>query len=72
MACSNETLETCGSRFEDPSRVVPAIQFNNIDISGRFPGGENVFMVPNGVDTSVLPLEVEEFEYTEHLYVQDG
>uniref|UniRef100_A0A8D8G9W1 Vanin-like protein 1 n=2 Tax=Culex pipiens TaxID=7175 RepID=A0A8D8G9W1_CULPI len=72
VACTNETLETCGSRFEDPSSVVPAIQFNFIDISGRFPGGENVFMVPNGVDTSVLPLEVEEFEYSEHLYVQDG
>ncbi|XP_055619365.1 vanin-like protein 1 isoform X2 [Toxorhynchites rutilus septentrionalis] len=75
LACTGERLATCGIRFSNSSPVKNAVQFNSIAISGDFPGGKDVFLVPSNLDTSILPLEVTEFDYRHrlsdsHNYVQ--
>ncbi|XP_055595880.1 vanin-like protein 1 [Uranotaenia lowii] len=72
FACSGDGMDRCAVRFEDPSRVVPAVRFNRIEIDGDFPGGDDVFLVPNNVDTSILPLDVEEIEYEKADINRDG
>lgn len=67
FACTDAAdRKTCGTRFTDRvTTVVDAVRFDSIDIVGEFPDGENVFHLPNSVDTSILPLEVDEIEYSE-------
>ncbi|XP_065082258.1 vanin-like protein 1 isoform X2 [Ochlerotatus camptorhynchus] len=72
FACAGEDQKSCSTRFEDPSKVVEAVRFNTIEIVGAFPGSSDVFLLPNSVDTSILPLEVDEIEYSERLFTQDG
>lgn len=72
FACTDaENRTTCSTRFADPSTVVDAVRFNSIEIDGVFPGGPEVFLLPNSVDTGILPLEVDEIEYEERLFYQD-
>lgn len=72
FACTDaNNRSTCATRFADPSTVVEAVQFNSIEIAGVFPGGSDVFLLPNSVDTSILPLEVDEIEYEEELFALD-
>ncbi|XP_001657370.2 vanin-like protein 1 [Aedes aegypti] len=73
FACTDaEDHKTCATRFTDPATTVAeAVRFNSIDIVGEFPGGFNVFLLPNSVDTSILPLEVDEIEYNERLFQQE-
>ncbi|XP_058463790.1 vanin-like protein 1 [Malaya genurostris] len=71
FACTGDNLETCGARFENSNTTVNAIQFNSIDLHGVFPGDDEVFLMPNSVDMSILPLEVDEFQYSERKFLED-
>ncbi|XP_055537021.1 vanin-like protein 1 isoform X2 [Wyeomyia smithii] len=71
LACTNDSLSSCATRFDNQSVVANAVQFNSIQIDGVFPGDEDVFLLPNSVDMSILPLEVEETEYSERLYTEN-
>lgn len=74
FACTDaEDRKTCATRFTDPATtVVEALRFNSIEIVGVFPGGMNVFLLPNSVDTSILPLEVDEIEYSDRAFSEEG
>ncbi|XP_058838305.1 vanin-like protein 1 [Topomyia yanbarensis] len=72
FACTGDKLESCATRFDNPSATVEAMQFNSIDLHGVFPSGEGVLLLPNSVDMSIMPLEVDEFEYSERQFVQDS
>uniref|UniRef100_A0A8D8FJ40 Vanin-like protein 1 n=1 Tax=Culex pipiens TaxID=7175 RepID=A0A8D8FJ40_CULPI len=72
FACTGTTLDTCATRFEHSANTVPMFVFNSIELTGTFPGGEEVFLLPNSVDTSILPLEVDEIEYSEEIVTKDG
>jgi hypothetical protein len=41
------------------------VQFNGITILAEYPSRPDLFMMPNSVDTSILPLRVDEFMYIE-------
>ncbi|XP_055596430.1 vanin-like protein 1 [Uranotaenia lowii] len=70
MACSGSRPADCAVRFKNPSEVAEVIRFNSIEIEGVFGGNdEEVSLVPSNVDTSMLPLEVDEFHFS-HKYNQ--
>lgn len=72
FACTGNALETCATRFASEANTIPMFVFNSIELTGTFPGGEDVFLLPNSVDTSILPLEVDEIEYAERNFTKDG
>lgn len=68
IACTNETLSSCGQRFPstvtvDEQRVV----FNSIIVSGIFNTAEGELVssgfIPNSLDSSILPFHPNEFNY---------
>lgn len=65
FACTNESLSSCALRFRDTSLVENSIEFTKIQISGFFKYGHRYFTIPNGVDTSLIPLHPSEFVYEE-------
>ncbi|XP_055597095.1 vanin-like protein 1 [Uranotaenia lowii] len=71
MACSGDTLETCAVRFPNSSTVANSVLFNGLHIEGVFSGSAQMFTLPNSVDTSLLPLEVDKFEYIERVFTDD-
>jgi hypothetical protein len=65
VACTDETISSCGYRFTGRRAVMEAFVFNDISISGNFQLNENDFYIPNSVDTSILPLHPKEFTYSQ-------
>uniref|UniRef100_U5ETE5 Putative biotinidase and vanin n=1 Tax=Corethrella appendiculata TaxID=1370023 RepID=U5ETE5_9DIPT len=65
IACTNDTLMSCGRRIFDEIDKIPSNSriFNSIKINGNFEYDEKKFILPNSVDSSILPLRVDEFEY---------
>ncbi|XP_058838304.1 vanin-like protein 1 isoform X2 [Topomyia yanbarensis] len=72
FACAGDRLESCATRFDNPAATADAFQFHSIDLHGVFPSSEDVFLLPNSVDMSIMPLEVDEFVYSERQFVQDS
>ncbi|XP_055619363.1 vanin-like protein 1 [Toxorhynchites rutilus septentrionalis] len=64
LACSEDRFSTCGIRHFNASSVENVVQFNSIEVIGDFPEGEGIFLVPSSTDTSNLPLELDEFDYS--------
>uniref|UniRef100_A0A6M2DYN1 Putative carbon-nitrogen hydrolase n=1 Tax=Xenopsylla cheopis TaxID=163159 RepID=A0A6M2DYN1_XENCH len=65
VACSGDTIETCGSRFNDSSKVGKRHIFTNIHIEGKFPNIDDVFTMPNTLSHSMKPLDNSRFIYHE-------
>ncbi len=63
VACTNNTIQSCATRFNDSSQVKSLTTFKSISISGFFEYGPSDFIFPNGVDTSITPLHPSEFSY---------
>ncbi|XP_053685587.1 vanin-like protein 1 [Sabethes cyaneus] len=72
VACTNASIDSCGTRFNDPSAVVNAVRFNSIRIDGVIPGDEDFLLFPNSLDMSILPLEVEETQFSERMYTENS
>lgn len=78
LACTGTTLASCGTRFESGVNTVPIVVFNSIelketvDLEGSFLGEQKYMVLPTSLDTSILPLEVDEFEYSERDVTTDG
>ncbi|KAL9702749.1 hypothetical protein quinque_006267 [Culex quinquefasciatus] len=78
LACTGTTLASCGTRFESGANSVPMVVFNSIelketvDLEGSFLGEQTYMVLPTSLDTSILPLEVDEFEYSERDVTTDG
>lgn len=65
IACLDDSVSSCGLRFTETSKVKEVITLQGITIKGNFPQGPNDFYIPNGVDTSIMPLRPSEFSYIE-------
>lgn len=65
LACKNESLSSCGVRFEDTSVVENSIEFEKIKISGLFKDSDQFFTIPSSVDTNIIPLHPTDFIYDE-------
>lgn len=60
ITCANSSISSCGRRDET---LGFAHQWNSLEISGEFPGGDQFFYLPTSLDESVMPFGVDEFEY---------
>jgi pantetheine hydrolase len=63
VACTGAQVSSCGYRFPKTTGVKDVVTFQEISISGIFPYWPNDFYIPNGVDTSIMPLNPSEFSY---------
>lgn len=60
IACQTNDVATCGVRNESLDFVH---QWHKLDISGRFPYGDQYNYMPNTLDSSIMPFGVNEFAY---------
>ncbi|CAG9809930.1 unnamed protein product [Chironomus riparius] len=61
LACSNNTKAGCGVRDENLENIH---QWTSVEIDGKFPTKDEQFLyMPTSLDTSILPLQPEQFEY---------
>ncbi|XP_052888132.1 vanin-like protein 1 [Anopheles moucheti] len=63
MACSSTNYSDCSRRFDANEAYDEAITFNAITIVAKFPDNPDTFVLPNNVDTSIVPFDVSETEY---------
>uniref|UniRef100_A0A182NCA6 CN hydrolase domain-containing protein n=1 Tax=Anopheles dirus TaxID=7168 RepID=A0A182NCA6_9DIPT len=63
FACSSASYSTCSQRFEANEAYEEAVTFNSITISAKFADNDQTFVLPNNVDTSIVPFDVSETEY---------
>ncbi|XP_055610841.1 vanin-like protein 1 [Uranotaenia lowii] len=64
LACTGDALSSCGTHFDDATNLVNTVRFNSIEIEGTFQGETFDFMLlPSTLDSSILPLEVDEFDF---------
>lgn len=64
FACSTADYSTCSRRFGENESYDEAVTFNSIKIVAKFADNQDTFVLPNNVDTSILPLDVSETEYS--------
>uniref|UniRef100_A0AAG5DPE2 CN hydrolase domain-containing protein n=1 Tax=Anopheles atroparvus TaxID=41427 RepID=A0AAG5DPE2_ANOAO len=64
FACSSPDYSDCSRRFGETETYDEAVTFNSIKIVAKFANNQDTFVVPNNVDTSILPLDVSETEYS--------
>jgi hypothetical protein len=60
LACQSKNISTCGMRNEELENIHI---WQHIEIKGSFKNAENLFFSPTTLDTSILPLESEQFTY---------
>uniref|UniRef100_A0A182Q060 CN hydrolase domain-containing protein n=1 Tax=Anopheles farauti TaxID=69004 RepID=A0A182Q060_9DIPT len=63
FACSSNSYSDCSRRFEGNEVFEEAVTFNAITIVAKFANNDQTFVLPNNVDTSILPFDVSETEY---------
>lgn len=63
FACSSASYGNCSRRFEATEPYEEAVTFNAITIVAKFANNDQTFVLPNNVDTSILPFDVSETEY---------
>ncbi|KAJ8950745.1 hypothetical protein NQ318_011238 [Aromia moschata] len=56
LACLNESLASCGSRFSNYSDVVWPMTFENVSVAANFVKSENRTQFPNSLLSSIRPL----------------
>lgn len=62
LACKNNTKAGCGVRDESLENIH---QWTDVLIDGKFPTKDGQFIyMPTSLDTSIVPLQPEQFEYT--------
>ncbi|XP_049540236.1 vanin-like protein 1 [Anopheles darlingi] len=64
FACSSANYTDCSQRFGEAAQYEEAVTFNAITIVAKFPDRWDTFVLPNNVDTSIVPLDVSETEYS--------
>lgn len=66
VACSMNSADTCGKRFQPSDDVVPSIKFKKIKINMivELETTQNDYLVmPTNVDMSILPLQTGQFSF---------
>lgn len=70
IACQTKNISTCGVRNE---KLENNFDWRTIKISGRFPNKDGQFIyMPTSVDTSILPLQPNEFTYEAVINPSEG
>ncbi|XP_058128985.1 vanin-like protein 1 isoform X2 [Anopheles ziemanni] len=64
FACSSPDYSDCSRRFGETETYDEAVTFNSIKIVAKFADNRDTFVVPNNVDTSIIPFDVTETEYS--------
>lgn len=71
VACTDDTLASCGYRFAEGQIVEPAIKFQSIVISSTF--RSETFNMPNVVDTTIMPIPYDQLDFYESApYITDS
>lgn len=71
VACTDNTLASCGYRFDVGSVVEAAIKFESVVISTTFRG--DTFNMPNVLDLTIMPILFDQLVYYESLpYITNG
>uniref|UniRef100_A0A336LT70 CSON000083 protein n=1 Tax=Culicoides sonorensis TaxID=179676 RepID=A0A336LT70_CULSO len=65
LACTDESLQSCGRRFGSNVQVEDKIIFDYIKVETVYEERAKVLTMPNSLDTSLLPLNPREFTYNE-------
>lgn len=65
MACTGEELYTCGHIFPEQVLVGNKYYFKTINITGDFPKSPKRLIMPSTVNSVMLPLTVDSFEWLE-------
>lgn len=60
ITCPTSNISTCGTRDEE---LLNIHVWNHIEIKGSFPRARKFFYLPSTLDTSILPLQPNQFEY---------
>ncbi|XP_035903182.1 vanin-like protein 1 isoform X1 [Anopheles stephensi] len=64
FACSSTNYSDCSRRFEaNQAYDDQAVTFNSITIVAKFADNSDTFVLPNNVDTSIVPFDVSDTEY---------
>lgn len=65
FACTSQNLTSCSTRFESNQAYdEQAVTFNSITIVAKFANNDETFVLPNNVDTSIVPFDVSETDYS--------
>ncbi|XP_063710145.1 vanin-like protein 1 [Culicoides brevitarsis] len=64
IACLDESVASCGKTFGAGEKIEDKLEFTYIKVDTVFKGSE-IHMMPNTLDTTMLPLNPREFNYTE-------
>ncbi|CAD7086923.1 unnamed protein product [Hermetia illucens] len=75
MACTNATLASCGRVFTRDVQVENTFIFQDILIEGKFRNSGMLFVMPNSLDFTYMPVKNSEYylnkqEYINHTYAQ--
>lgn len=65
ISCLNETLASCGLRFDAEDAIEQDLTFEAIRISGRFRSTDDILALPNTVDHKLLPLPHNSYQFEE-------
>lgn len=71
MACIDQSLQSCGRIFGPNVNVVDKVLFENIKVETVFKAKSKVLVMPNSLDTSFLPLNPAQFNFTEIREIDD-
>lgn len=63
VACTDNTLASCGYRFDVGAIIEPEINFESIVISTRFVG--HAFNMPNVLDLTIMPISYDDLVFHE-------
>lgn len=65
-ACTNETIESCGTQFNSTTEETKySVIFNSISIEAKLESGSGIYFLPNTLDNYLLPLPVTSIKYEE-------
>lgn len=64
IACTGDSLATCGTRFDNITDIVKTLRFNSIKITSKIVGKENNLIVSNSLDWSLLPFNPTETNFS--------
>lgn len=65
IACTDSTVASCGKRFNSSAILVNGVQFSRIVVKVQIRGETTRLIVPNTLDTSLLPLNPSEITFNE-------
>lgn len=65
FACLDESLSSCGRVFGAGTQLEDKIEFTYIKMEVELNKSSKAHMMPNSLDTTLLPLYPTQFKYTE-------